>query len=96
MWRLDHTYDGFKWVDCGADNPCTFAYTRTDGKTAMLIVLNFSDSPAVPGLKMQGRAELLLDTDWEPFGGQTRREPTKASSHAIPPYSGRLYAICPK
>lgn len=32
VWELDHTYDGFKWVDCKCNNKCVFAYTRTGKK----------------------------------------------------------------
>lgn len=46
LWALDHSYDGFKWVDGISDNPCAFGYTRTDGVDTVLVVLNFSDVPA--------------------------------------------------
>ena len=70
---LDHTYDGFKWIDCKSDNKCVFGYTRTDGKQTMLVLFNFSDKEAAIAPEVDGCAAILLHTDWEAFGGNTRR-----------------------
>lgn len=62
-WSLDHSYDGFKWVDCKSDNKCVFAYTRTDGKQTMLAIFNFSDKEASIAPEFDKNVTLLLNTD---------------------------------
>lgn len=71
IWKLDHTYDGFKWLDCNSDNKCVFGYTRTDGTQTILAFFNFSDKEAYISPELNGKMRMLLNTDWEPFGGQT-------------------------
>jgi len=67
IWALDHTYDGFKWVDCKSENKCVFGCTRTDGKVTV-----------------------LLNTDWESFGGRTTRVIRKSIPGTIPAFGGIL------
>ena len=54
IWELDHTYEGFKWVDCKSDNKCVFAYTRTTKKNTVFAVFNFSDKEATIEPKLNG------------------------------------------
>jgi len=88
LYAPDHTYDGFKWADCGSDNKCVFGYTRTDGERTLLVLLNFSDRAAV--CKPDGDWSLVLHTDWECFGGNTKQLPGGPLPDAIGPYCGLL------
>lgn len=92
IWELDHTYDGFKWVDCKSDNKCVFAYTRTGKKTSLLAVFNFSDKEASLSPELNGKVRMLLHTDWESFGGQTKRALIRRMPAVIAPYSGMLFS----
>jgi len=71
VWSRDHTDDGFAWVDCKCDNPCVFGYIRTDGKQDVFVCLNFSDKEAEIAPDLKDEAAMLLNTDWESFGGKT-------------------------
>ena len=82
LWSLDHTYDGFKWVDNISDNPCVFGYTRTDGKDTVLIALSFSDVPA--GLRQMDNLAPIFATD------------SASSPSTLPPYSGTVFACTKK
>lgn len=93
VWALDHTYDGFKWVDCKSDNKCVFGYTRTDGKQTLLAILNFSDKEAAIVPDLDCGVTMLLHTDWDAFGGNTRRSMKKSLEKQLPPYCGVLYAV---
>jgi 1,4-alpha-glucan branching enzyme len=93
IWSLDHTYDGFKWVDCKSDNKCVFGYTRTDGKQTLLALFNFSDKEAECDFKVDGNVRLILNTDWEPFGGNTKRLMRKSIPDAIPAFCGMLFSL---
>ena len=93
IWALDHTYDGFKWVDCKSENKCVFGYTRTDGKQTLLALFNFSDKKVTIAPELDGRATMLLHTDWEAFGGNTRRSVKRTMEKLLPPYCGILYEM---
>lgn len=92
IWELDHTYDGFKWVDCKSDNKCVFAYTRTGKKTLILAVFNFSDKVAKLSPALEGNVTMLMNTDWEMFGGYTKRSAAKRVPSAIAPYSAMIFS----
>lgn len=91
LWELDHTYDGFKWVDCKSENKCVFGYTRTNGKQTLLIIFNFSDKEASIDPKLNGKLTMILNTDWELFGGQTAKSMKKSIPEKVPPFTGLLY-----
>ena len=93
IWALDHTYDGFKWVDCKSDNKCVFGYTRTDGKQTLLAIFNFSNKDAVIAPELEGKVTMLLNTDWETFGGNTKRSIYKSIPDAIPAFSGIWFSL---
>lgn len=82
LWSLDHTYEGFKWVDCGSDNPCVFGYTRTNGTDTVLALFNFSDAPASLSLQWEGSVTPLFATEMTLC---------TAVPHALPPFSGILF-----
>lgn len=90
-WTLDHTYDGFKWVDCKSNNKCVFGYTRTDGKQTLLMLLNFSDKEAAIEPKLDGSVTMLLNTDWEQFGGNTVKSLKRSLPQTIPAFTGILF-----
>lgn len=93
IWGLDHTYDGFKWVDCKSDNKCVFGYTRTDGKQTLLALFNFSDKEASIAPELDGKVTMLLNTDWESFGGKVKENKAQSVSQIISPYSGQIYQL---
>lgn len=90
-WSLDHSYDGFKWVDCKSDNKCVFAYTRTDGKQTMLAIFNFSDKEASIAPEFDKNVTLLLNTDWEQFGGKTVKDFKTSLPQTLPSFTGVLF-----
>lgn len=93
FWKLDHTYDGFKWVYCKTDNKCVFAYIRTDGKDTVLVIMNFSDKAAAIAPKLDRKVSLLLNTEWELFGGQMKKARKMTIAQEIAPYSGQIYRL---
>ena len=96
MWELDHTYDGFKWLDCNSDNKCVFAYTRTNGKDTILSIFNFSDKEATLNPDLKGNFATLLHTDWVEFGGKTSTKDQDALIPTIKPFTGIIYSYTPK
>lgn len=93
IWELDHSYDGFKWVDCNSDNKCIFAYIRTNKNSTTLTVLNFSDKESTINPKLNGKLTMILNTDWKQFGGNSSELTTDLNDMLIPPFAGVLYNI---
>lgn len=92
MWKLDFTYDGFKWVESISDNRCVFAYTRSDNKNCYLTILNFSDQEVAIHTGMN-KGYLLLDTNWDVYGGTGQKSHKHSIAETISPFSGLLYKI---
>lgn len=90
LWKQDHSGDGFLWLNCRCENPCVFGYARRDGDRQMIVLLNFSDQEARIDLDWIGPMRLLLHTDWDYFGGSSRRRGVKKKPERLPPFSGAL------
>lgn len=92
LWEIDHSYNGFKWVDCKSENKCIFGYTRTGKSGSILTILNFSDQQSAIASDMEGTVNMLLNTDWEPFGGNTKHSAIRRIPDKISPFSGMLFS----
>lgn len=91
IWELDHTYDGFKWIDCNSNNKCVFGYIRTNGKQSMLALFNFSDKEAFISPILDKKVSMLLNTDWQEFGGNTIKSLKRSLPQTIPAFTGILF-----
>ena len=104
LWERDYKSDGFAWLDCEQHEPCCWAILRSGGGERVAALLNLDDVahayevplPAeLPGCE----AEVLLDTDWQRFGGSTPDGATICAAldnvltAEIPPLSGMLVLL---
>lgn len=83
----DYNMMGFRWVDQGERYPALFAYERSTLDEKILVVLNFSDSPAHSYLLDVGRPgdyEVLFDTARPEYGGKGALEPVLAAKSRGP------------
>lgn len=92
LWKLDSTYDGFRRIESVSDNKCVFSYIRTDGKQQYMIVLNFSKQEATINTGFR-KGYLLLNTDWDVYGGSQIKSHKRTIAETIPPLSGFIYKI---
>ena len=79
LWQGDYTPDGFEWLDCHAETSCVYAFARRANEEQLIAVLNLSDTAHTAyRLKTGSTAPLtiLLDSDWQTWGGQTPEEET--------------------
>ncbi len=73
--KMDFEREGFRWIDCHMEERRVYAFERTDGKQRIFALFNFSDEEQK---EMQFKIleckslELLLASDAEQYGGQTR------------------------
>lgn len=79
LWQGDYTPDGFEWLDCHAETSCVYAFARRANGEQLIALLNLSDTAHTAyRLKTGSTAPLtiLLDSDWQTWGGQTPEEET--------------------
>lgn len=70
----DYDADNFKWADCNSEEDCIYAFFRKGGNSDILAVFNFSDWEITDYPVKIGEnrnAELIINSDWERFGGET-------------------------
>ena len=104
LWERDYKSDGFAWLDCEQREPCCWAILRSGGGERVAALLNLDDvahayEVPLPAELAGCEAEVLLDTDWQRFGGSTPDGVTicaaldKVLTAEIPPLSGVLVLL---
>lgn len=111
FYALDYTWDGFKWVDADNKLDNIFTYTRTDGKTSYLIVLNFSSNHYRNfriGVEKYATLKEVMNTDRDIYNGSNIVNPKSLRAKKVPhnnlnysveveiaPFSGSIFEIKP-
>lgn len=101
FWQGEYDPARFLWLDCAHPEKDACAILRRGEKTTVLAAFNFGDTVLEDytlTLPASGKLTLLLDSDWQCWGGATAKPKAlraKATDGALsltlPPYSGRLY-----
>ena len=91
MHQKDYDRSGFAWLDCGTWDPCVFGIARNTDGHYMVALFNFSDHEVDCKVRYDGDVKILLHTDWESYGGKTKKKILKALPDKIPAYSGMLF-----
>ena len=80
MYELDHTWDGFEWINANDGDRSIFSFVRKskDGKNNLLFVCNFTpvarDDYRV-GVPKRKNYRLILNSDDAKFGGTGAERP---------------------
>ena len=89
LWELDHSHEGFLWLEPNAANENVLAFARRseDGKRWVVVACNFS--PVVRegwriGLPKPGKWREVLNTDSRFYGGGDVGNGGGAASEPIP------------
>ena len=85
--------NNYYMVDCRSDNPCVFGYARYGKNSKVLVFLNFSDQKAKIDPMIWGEAKMILNSDWNSWGGETKRVQKKSVQKILAPYSGVIYQL---
>lgn len=74
LYENDYDRKGFEWVDCHSEELVVYSFLRKSKGQKILAVFNFSDKD-IEKYKIEiptaHRAVLLLNSDWECYGGTT-------------------------
>jgi 1,4-alpha-glucan branching enzyme len=103
MWELDHTPEGFQWIDANDAAGNTFSWLRfgsatgTGPRPVVASIINFSGTPHRHyriGLPHPGRWNEVLNTDAEQYGGSGVGNYGAVEAEAVPwhgqPYSAEV------
>lgn len=86
FWEQD-----YEMVDCRSDNPCVLGYVRQGKGSKVIVFLNFSNKKAKINPFIWGDMKMLLNSDWESWGGETKRIQKRMLQNTLAPYSGVIY-----
>ena len=72
FWALDYDKDGFFWLDCHSESKCLYAIFRRGEKDSVAALFNFGavDYKYEVKLPKKYKAEILINSEWEPFSGK--------------------------
>lgn len=76
LWEADSNWDGFEWIDVNNNKQSVLVFSRKakNPKDFVVVVLNFLPQHYPEfriGVPQEGRYRLVLNSDWEDFGGNT-------------------------
>ena len=100
--QWDYREEGFGWLDCHQEERRIYAIQRCSAGERLAAIFNFSDQLQQDyqvTIENAARAEVLLDSDWERFGGATPEGKEKISFTAnrlicsLNPFSGVLLRL---
>lgn len=100
FWAREYDPDGFQWLDCAHPDWCACAMLRRGHGSMVFAAFNFGDTPLEYPLTLPAPAActLLLDSDWQPFGGSTPRSARTAQADpgltlTLAPFSAQLWQV---
>lgn len=96
LYADDFGAKGFTWLDCNQTQPCVYVMQRSGAGETLVGIFHFSDQAQrcdLAALLGDRRAHILLHTDWEEFGGSTKRKKTAPRRLPLPPYCGILLQV---
>ena len=102
LWSREYDPEAFCWLDCDHPESNACAILRQGQQSSVVAVFHFGDESLqdYPLTVPAGQLTLLLDSDWQCWGGTTpwgKESYTLAQGETIhlqlPPYSARLYRL---
>ena len=98
LWSDDYNRDGFAWLDCHQEERCVYIIERRSKEETLIAAFNFSRQEQYVAIEStDAQLAVLLNTDWEKYGGSTPKQQIKATQKrdaaalTLPPFSGILF-----
>ena len=99
LWADDYSREGFQWLDCHQEEKCVYMIERRSKGEKIIAAFNFGSQEQTAAINPSGtQLTVLLDTDWEKYGGRTPEQQMKAVAQkafitlSLAPFSGMLIA----
>jgi 1,4-alpha-glucan branching enzyme len=95
LWRVDHEWTGFRWIDVGDRQNSVISYARLDGDAHVVVVLNLTPVPRHNyriGVPAGVRYTVALSSDDEQWGGSGCHEAASVMAEAVP-YHGHEWSV---
>ena len=98
----DFERDNFQWADRDSTEDCIYSFIRKGIDCDLLAVFNFSDWEITDysvSIGEYSKAELLIDSDWQDFGGDTPEGESRFKVSAgelvadMQAYSGKIFIL---
>lgn len=94
FFEQDYQNNGFRWLDCDNTENCIYAIERKSSKETLVAVFNLSDTEKEYSVGGYEKAKLLLNTDWNKFGGDTLdKQKIDITRLKLPKFSGVLFQV---
>lgn len=102
--QCDYRREGFHWLDCHQESRCIYGIQRKSEGETLAAIFNLGAAPQEDYcVKVRGKkADVLLYSDWERFGGATPEKKEHCTlkkdtlTVSLAPFSGILLRIIPE
>ena len=92
FFEQDYPNSGFRWLDCDNAENCIYAIERKSSKETLIAVFNLSGTEKEYSVGGYKNAKVLLNTDWNKFGGDTPdKRKCEITKMTLPKFSGILF-----
>jgi len=97
MWQIDRSWDGFEWINAEDRDNSVLSYIRTseDGEQ-VIVCANFTPvrrTDYTLNVPFSGDYEVILNSDWEIFGGASKAEKSLYKTEAVSEKQDSKYNI---
>ena len=101
--EMDYDMEGFRWIECHAEDQCVYAFERRSKKERIMAVFNFSDKEQEIEIKCEDKKALkrVFSSEYKEYGGQEEKKEKiiKAKKEIVTlnlkPFSAEYYLIQP-
>ena len=101
--EMDYDMEGFRWIECHAEDQCVYAFERRSKKERIMAVFNFSDKEQEIEIKCEDKKSLkrVFSSEYKEYGGQEEKKEKiiKAKKEIVTlnlkPFSAEYYLIQP-
>lgn len=101
--EMDYDTEGFRWIECHAEDQCVYAFERRSKKERIMAVFNFSDKEQEIEIKCEDKKTLkrVFSSEYKAYGSQEEKKEKiiKAKKEIatlnLKPFSAEYYLIQP-
>ena len=94
FWKHDYDRAGFLWIDCHQEEKGVYIFKRMTAEQTILVAMNCSEKEQEYELKEEDFGDglqLLLDSDWDIYGGVKAKGKEAAAILKLAPFSAQYY-----